>query len=139
MPYPVGSMKDLEEKISDLAHEFAKAILHAVLESLSDTLVPLPHREPDDQSPDEAAPRKVPLPLGKPSSSYRVSAKHAAVLDRALELLRGGPMLSRELQSHFPDRICYLSAMRAARASGLVEQKMTAEGKVYSLPSEDAS
>ncbi len=132
-------MRDLEEEVLDLAHEFAKAILHAVLESLSDTLVPLPHREPDDRTTDEAAPRNVHPLLEKVTSSYRFSAKHAAVLERALELLRRGPMLSRDLQSHFPDRICYLSAMRAARVSGLVERSMTAQGKVYSLPSEDAS
>ena len=138
MPYPVRTMKDLEEEISDLAHEFAKAILHAVLESLSDTLALFPHREPDEQTPDEAAPRNVRPPLEDVTSSYRVSAKHAAVIERAVDLLRRGPMLSRELQSHFPDRISYLSAMRAALARGLVERKMTAQGKVYSLPERDA-
>lgn len=140
MPYPVGTMKDLEEEVSDLAHGLAKAILHAVLESLSDTLTLFPHEEPDEQPPVEAAPLEAHPPLEKELSPQGALAKEAAVRERAFELLRSGPMLSRELQSHFPDRIRYLNAMRTALARGLVERTMTPEGKLYSLPrKEDAS
>lgn len=126
-------MKDLEEEISDLAHELAKAVIRAVLASVPAPWAISLHQEPREERAHEAVPEGLPA-LEKVRWQRVPTRKEGAVLKQVFTLLLVGPMLSRDLQSYFPDRMRYLGAMRVALARGWVERTMTAQGKVYSLP-----
>lgn len=129
-------MKDLEEEISDLAHELAKAVIRAVLASVPAPWAISLHEEPREERAHEGVPEGL-SPLER--VRWQAVPTRKQVLRQVFTLLLGGPMLSRDLQSYFPDRMRYLGAMRVALARGWVERTMTAQGKVYSLPKRDGS
>ncbi len=142
MPYPVGRMKDLEEEVARLARTLAEKIMRAVIDfhlaslASDETVAPGGGRRKRRQR----IPGRRIVALKKPTTRRVPSPTERAVIEQAVELLRAGPMLSRDLQQHFlADRLAYLHAMYIAVARGRVVRTMTAEGKVYSLPSEDAS
>jgi hypothetical protein len=98
-------MKDLEEEISDLAHELARAVIRAVLASVPAPWVISLHEEPREERAHEAVPQGLP-PLDKVRSKRVPKRKEGVVIKQAINLLLVGPMLARDLQSYFPDRIC---------------------------------
>ena len=130
-------MTDLEHELAQLARGLALNIVRAAiafhLASLAtdETVPPGGYRRKHR----ERSPGRRVVALKMPVTRRVPTPMERYVIEKAVELLRDGPLLSRELQQHFlADRLAYLKAMHIAVARGRVIRTMTAEGKVYSLP-----